>query len=97
MNNNIATNLQLVESRIKSTSSSRENMISALNNLEQTINSTNQWQGVDADAHKSALLDFTKKLKSSAAWMEAAGNAAISQSTKLHDRAEQNRNARIFE
>lgn len=97
MNSNIATNFELVKSRINQTSSSRDEMIRALSNLESAINNATEWQGVDATAHKSALLDFCQKLKNSAAWMEAAGNQAISHAERLYERAQSDRNARIFD
>ncbi len=97
MANSIATNFDLVKNNIARTASSRDDMIRALTNLEQTINQTAQWQGVDAESHKAALLDFSQKLKSSAAWMEAAGAASIDHAKKLIERAERDQNARIFE
>lgn len=97
MGSNIATNLELVRSRIDGTTSSRDEMIQSLTNLEQSIQQATEWKGIDAEAYKAALLDFCKKLKSSAAWMEAAGSAAKIHSQKLYDRAQRDQNARIFE
>lgn len=93
MNNNIATNYDLVEQRIKNTASSREGMISSLKNLSQTIQNTTQWQGADAEKHKTALLDFCDKLTNCARWMEAAGNQAIAHSSRLKERALKDQNS----
>ena len=94
----IATNYDLVEQRIRNTASSREEMISSLRNLSQTIQNTTQWQGVDAEKHKAALLDFCTKLTNCARWMEAAGAQAIAHSNKLRERAMRDQNsASIFE
>ena len=93
MNNTIATNYDLVEQRIRNTASSRDEMINELTNLSRTIEATNQWQGVDADKHKSALLDFCKKLTNCARWMEAAGNQSIEHSRMLNERAVRDSNS----
>ena len=98
MNNNIATNYDIVEQKIKGTESSRNEMISALNKLSQTINNTTDWKGVDADKHKEVLLDFCQKLTNCARWMEAAGTQALQHSNKLKERAlASQRTARSFE
>lgn len=97
MNGNIATEIELVKSKINSTASSRNEMLASLKNLESVINSASEWIGADATAHKAALLDFIKKLRSSAAWMEAAGNQAVAHSQALHERAMKDKQtARIF-
>lgn len=98
MNNNIATNYEIVLQKIKSTEASRSEMISALNNLVQTINNTTDWKGVDATKHKEVLLDFCQKLTNCARWMEAAGEQAIEHSNRLKERAwESQRTAQIFD
>lgn len=98
MNNNIATNYDIVEQKIKGTEASRNEMISALSKLAQTINSTSDWKGVDADKHKAALLDFCQKLTNCARWMEAAGAQALQHSNKLKERAlASQRTAKTFE
>lgn len=98
MNNNIATNYDIVEQKIKGTEASRSDMISSLQKLAQVINNTTDWKGVDADKHKAALLDFCQKLSNSARWMEAAGVQALQHSNKLKERAlASQRTAKIFD
>ena len=95
---NIATDIELVKSRINSLSGSRNEMISSLKTLESAINQAQQWQGVDAEAHKKVLLDFCDKLESCASWMEAAGEQAISHSEQLAERAiNDSKTAKIFD
>ena len=85
--NTVATNYDLVQQKITNTKSSRDEMISSLENLKRTIENTTQWQGPDAEKHKAALIDFCIKLKNSANWMEAAGKQAIDHSNSLKNRA----------
>ena len=95
---NIATDVELVKSRINSLSSSRNEMISSIKALENAINQAQQWQGVDAEAHKKVLLDFCSKLESCASWMEAAGEQAINHSQQLAERAiNDSKSASIFD
>lgn len=87
MNNTIATNYDLVVEKIRNTAESRNAMRQALQTLKQTIENTTQWQGVDAEKHKAALLDFCTKLINSTNWMEAAGNQSIQHASQLKERA----------
>lgn len=87
MYNNVATNYDVVVQKIKGTDASRNEMISSLKSLANTINNTVDWRGPDAEQYKAVLLDFCQKLTNCAYWMQAAGDESIKHSSKLHARA----------
>ena len=98
MNNVIGTNLSLVQEKIKSTETSRAEMVASLKNLIETINNTTDWKGVDADRYKAILIDFCKKLINCANWMDAAGGQATKHAFALLERAKNTSNiARMFD
>lgn len=92
----IASDYDNVKATLAKMDKEIDEMVSAMNTLEQAIESTTNWKGIDALEYKAVLKRFENRISNSLKWLNTLDNLISKHSYSLYQRALEDQNASTF-
>lgn len=92
----IAADYDNVKATLAKMDSEINEIVSAINDLRNTIDSTEDWKGVDATTYKAVLKTYAGKINNSTNWLDSLDKIISNHAHVLYQRALQDQDASTF-